>query len=477
MKKITIIQLNDVHAYLNLHQEAFYRSDTIEYRKSGGYARISTLLKNIKKESKNTLLFDCGDTLHGTFPVVDTKGEFMPDILNDLDINAMTGHWEFAYGPKRLKQITNRLNYPFLAANIYDKKTKKLVYSPSTILEKDGIKIGVIGLACNIIDKTMPSSFSEGIFFTNGTKELPQHIDQLKNKENVDLLILLSHNGFPQEVELVKRNKEIDICLSSHTHNRLFKPFIINNTIIMQSGAHGSFLGKLDLHLKDKKIESYEHELIEVSESIKPDAAIQKKIDDFLKPYEYLNEVIGKTKISFNRSLSLECSMDNLLLKSMKESVPAAICFSNGWRYGAPIPPGDITLNDLYNIVPMNPPISTVDLKGSEILQLLEDDLDKTYNYNPLEQMGGYVKRTFGMKVYLRVENPKNSRVQFAFINDERIIPDKEYKAAFITSQGVPEKFGNNRSKTEIHIVEAMRDYLKKELPLEPGLEETFVLI
>jgi hypothetical protein len=125
----------------------------------------------------------------------------------------------------------------------------------------------------------------------------------------------------------------------------------------------------------------------------------------------------------------------------------------------------------------MNPPISTVDLKGSEILQLLEDDLDKTYNYNPLEQMGGYVKRTFGMKVYLRVENPKNSRVQFAFINDERIIPDKEYKAAFITSQGVPEKFGNNRSKTEIHIVEAMRDYLKKELPLEPGLEETFVLI
>lgn len=477
MKKITIVQLNDVHAYLNLHEEAFYGKEHLEYRKCGGYARISSLLKDIRKNSKNTLLFDCGDTLHGTFSVVDTKAEFMPDILNDLGMDAMTGHWEFAYGPKRLKEITNRLNYPFLAANIYDKKTKKLVYPPTTILEKEGIRIGVIGLACNIIDKTMPSSFSEGIFFTNGTEELPQQIDLLKNVENVDLVILLTHNGFPQDVALIEQNKGIDICLSSHTHNRLYKPFVVNNTIIMQSGSHGSFLGKLELHIKDNKIENYIHELIEVSEDISADSDMQEKIDKHLKPYKYLEEIVGKTEVSLNRSLSLECTMDDLLLKSMKESVSAAICFSNGWRYGAPVPAGDITLNDLYNIVPMDPFISKVDLKGFEILQLLEDDLDKTYNNSPLEQMGGYVKRTLNMKVYVRVENPKNSRVQFAFINGQKLNPDTTYKAAFITSQGVPKKFGTNRAKTEIHIVAAMKNYLKKQSPLEFNLEDTFVLI
>ncbi|MFA5477908.1 MAG: bifunctional metallophosphatase/5'-nucleotidase [Bacteroidales bacterium] len=477
-EKINILQLNDVHGYMNLHNESYYEARGIAYRKSGGYARIATLINQIKSYGNATLLFDCGDTFHGTFPVVDTQGEILTDVLNDLDISAMTGHWDFAYGPKQLQVLLEKLNYPFLAANIYTKGTDALLFDPTVILEKNGIKIGVIGLACNIVDKTMPASFSEGIYFTDGTKELSQYIDQLKHEQEADLIVLISHNGFPQEVELVKQNPGIDICLSSHTHNRLYKPVVINNTIIIQSGAHGSFLGSLEITLdENKKIADFSHQLIEVSESTTPDKDLQQKIGKLLEPYKYLDEKVGETDFALHRNLSLECTMDNFLLQSMMAKVPADVYFSNGWRYGTPIPRGDVTLNDLYNIVPMNPPISTVTLSGEELLKMIEENLDKTYNNNPLQQMGGYVKRALGIKIYFKAENPNKTRVQSAFVNGEKVDPMAAYTAAFITSQGVPERYGKNRMQTNFRIVEAMQQYLAVNSPLKVSMYKTFELI
>jgi 2',3'-cyclic-nucleotide 2'-phosphodiesterase (5'-nucleotidase family) len=477
-RKINILQLNDVHGYMNLHNESFYEANKIVYRKCGGYARIATLLNEIRNIDCPSFLFDCGDTFHGTFPVVDTQGEILIDILKELDICAMTGHWDFAYGPEHLRKLIDKIDYPFLAANVYDKETLLDVFQPTAVSEKKGVKIGVIGLASNIVDKTMPRSFSKGLHFTNGMAELPRFIYKLKHKERVDILVLLSHNGFPQEVELVKRNPGIDICLSSHTHNRLYKPVKINETIIIQSGAHGSFLGKLELTINDNnKIVDFSHKLIEVSESIEPDRRMQQKIDNLLEPYGFLDKEVGETGCALNRNLSLECTMDNFLLKSMEAKVVADIYFSNGWRYGAPIPKGIVTLNDLYNIVPMNPQISTVVLSGKEIQKIIEDNLDKTYNSNPMRQMGGYVKRALGTKIYFRAENPKKTRIQAAFANGEKLDQQKNYKVAFITEQGVPEKYSKNSALTGISIVEAMQAYLSVNSPLEIKLMNTFEMV
>lgn len=476
-KQITILQLNDVHGYLNSHQELFYENSNLVYRECGGYARIATQIKKIREESKNVLLLDCGDTFHGTFPVIDSKGEILIPILNDLNFAAMTAHWDFAYGPKHLDHLVSKLNYPLLAANVYSKKTKQLVYPPVLIAEIDGLKIGIIGLACNIVDKVMPAFFSDGIYFTDGTAELPVYINQLRNENKVDIIILLSHNGFPQDVELIKHNKGVDVVLSAHTHNRLYKPFIVNNTIIIQSGCHGSFIGKLELIIEENKIAYYEHSLIEVSKNIIPDTVIQNKINAALLPYTYLQDKVGETLEPLNRGLSAECTMDNFLLESIKQSVVADVYFSNGWRYGAPIAKGDICLNDLYNIVPMNAEVSTVELKGSEIFELIESNLESTFSIEPLHQMGGYIKRTLGLSVYFKSENPNNSRVQFIFINGIELNPDKVYKAAFLTEQSVAKKFGINRKAAGINAVEAMQIFLKNNNPISISLDKTFILI
>jgi len=133
---LTILQINDTHGYFELHNELFWCGDKAVYKKAGGYARIATLFKQIKNEKNGKMIvLDNGDTIHGTFPAVNSKGAALVPILNELAIDAMTAHWEFAYGPDNFRSIVNKLNFPMLAINCYDKISGKLVFPPFHIIE------------------------------------------------------------------------------------------------------------------------------------------------------------------------------------------------------------------------------------------------------------------------------------------------------------------------------------------------------
>lgn len=169
--------------------------------------------------------------------------------------------------------------------------------------------------------------------------------------------------------------------------------------------------------------------------------------------------------------------MDNFLLESILEASGAELAFSNGWRYGAPVIPGPVTLNDLYNIIPMNPPIGTVELTGQELLEMLEENLERTFASDAYEQMGGYIKRCLGLTVYLKIENPAGHRLQQVFIGDEPLELARTYFSAFVTEQGVDQKYGKNRNALKIHAVEAMKGYLAKHQPLQIPLHGTFMVV
>lgn len=478
-KSLTIVQLNDSHAYFDLHQELFWQGNQAVYRLVGGYARIATLVKQMRAESEERLLFcDCGDTFHGTYPVVKTQGQALVPILNALGFDAITPHWEFAYGPVTFKQRAAELNYPTLAINIYDQATDERIFPPYSVKEIDGLRIGLVGIACNIVDKTMPPSFSEGLRFTLGREELPEIIDVLHSKEKVDLIVLISHLGFPQDMKLLSEVQGVDICLSGHTHHRLYKPVLQGKTLVIQSGCHGSFLGRLDLEIEDGEIVSHRHRLLEVKASTPPDPVVDDLVRQALAPYQdELSTVVGETVTALNRATMLETTMDNFLLQALLESTGAQLAFSNGWRYGAPIVPGKITLNDLYNIIPMNPPVSTTYLTGEELLTMLEENLKRTFALDPYDQMGGYVKRSLGLTVYIKIENPYGQRIQQVFVGNEAVEPGRTYHAAFVTEQGVARKYGSKRENHSEHAVDAMRAYLAKHRLLRAELRNTFVVV
>ncbi len=156
----------------------------------GGLARIKTVFDQLHSTFPNVLLADNGDTFHGTRAVIESRGKCLIRLMNRLGISAMTDHWDFAYGAEHLKELVSGFTYPFLAANVFSCETGQLALPPAKTITVGAIRVGMIGLACNIVDKVIPQHFSTGIRFTDGKQELPGMIQGLRQQEHCDVLVL-----------------------------------------------------------------------------------------------------------------------------------------------------------------------------------------------------------------------------------------------------------------------------------------------
>jgi sulfur-oxidizing protein SoxB len=324
----------------------------------------------------------------------------------------------------------------------------------------------------------MPKHFSEGLRFTLGNEELPHYVQHLRDNEDVDLIVVVSHLGYPQELQLAQEVAGIDVLLSGHTHNRLYDAVVVNGAIVMQSGCHGSFIGKLEVQVEEKRVRDFRHELIAIDESIKPDPEVEALVNAALEPHrDLLQRVVGQTKTALHRYTVLEASMDTLLLQALTDVSGVDLAFSNGWRYGAPISPGPITMNDLWNIIPTNPPITLCELTGGELWAMMEENLEHTFSRDPYQQMGGYVKRCRGVNIYFKVENPRGKRIQDFFVAGQRLQRSKTYTACFVTAQGVPLRYGRNRQDLDVHAITALQQYLEKHDAVSVDAARTIVAV
>jgi 2',3'-cyclic-nucleotide 2'-phosphodiesterase (5'-nucleotidase family) len=479
-RELTIVQINDTHGYLDAHQEMFRNGSGFSHRVVGGYAKISGLLKQVRQECgrDSVLALDNGDTLHGTFPAVHSKGEVLLEPLNKLELHAWTVHWDTVYGPHRLKELAGKLNHPLLAVNGYHDASDEPAFQPSVVVKRGGVTVGIIGIAAYIIDKTFPKQSSTGLRFTLGRDELPTQVRYLREREGAELIVVLSHLGFPQDCKLAAEVGGIDVLLSGHTHNRLFQPVVVNGATIIQSGCHASFVGRLDIEMDGTKVGGIRHRLITLDDSIASDADMQALVDGIYAPHrDMLAEVVGETATALNRYTTLESTMDNMLVDAIADAAGTEIAFSNGWRYGAPISVGNITVNDLWNIIPTNPLLETVDMTGAEVWDMMEENLERTFSPNAYKQMGGYAKRCRGVNIYVKIENPAGMRIQEFFVLGERLEKDKTYHVAFVTEQGVAKKYGHNRRALDITAIDALKQYLAKQRPIHAELHGTVVAV
>jgi len=463
-RSLTLLQLNDLHGYIEPHRELVRDGGEWTFVELGGLARIATLFDRVRRETEGAVIaLDNGDTFHGTHVAVASRGHALVPMMNALKMDAMTVHWEFAYTPEGVRELAAQLEYPILAINCYRKDDGDLHFAPWRVVERVGVRVGIIGIACPIVDKTMPPAFSEGVRFTIGNEELPGTIRHLRDREGVDLVVVLSHLGFPQDVKLARDTDGIDVIVSGHTHNRMHEAIIENGAIIFQSGCHGSFVGRLDLEIEAGRVASHRHQLIAIDDSLAQDVGVAGMVEDALAPARAeMSEIVGHIDTPLHRYAMAQSSMDDILLRAIAQTGGTDIAFSNGWRYGAPIAPGPVTLNDLWNIIPTNPEVATVELTGTELRTMIEENLERTFSPDPYDQMGGYVKRMRGLKLFLKAENPRGRRIDRLFAGASEVLPDSLYKVAFVTEQGVPKKFGRGRATTGIRAIEALRRMFAK---------------
>ncbi|MBI3654210.1 MAG: 5'-nucleotidase C-terminal domain-containing protein [Acidobacteria bacterium] len=474
VQRFTLIQQNDTHAYMEAHWEHFWRNGKPEYRRAGGYARAATIVRQIKAETDgHCLLADCGDTIHGTGPAMWTQGAAIVPALNALGVELMTpGNWEFGFGPEVLRARLAEMQFPVIACNVEQAASGDHEFPPSVVRDIGGVRIGFIGITSPIVTQTMPKKFGAGLRFTAPADTLPRCISQLRRDEQAELIVVISHLGFPQEVKLATEVPGIDVLLSGHTHNRLAEPVRVGQTLLLQSGFDGAFLGRLDIEVTNGRISTFRHQLIEVAESIVADSKTERVINEQLAPFrQRLNEVIGQTATALHRMTVLEATMDNLITDAYLELTGADVAFSHGWRYGAPIPPGAVTVGDLWQIIPTNPEIFVVEMSGAEIRHKLEKSLESVYAPDAFNQKGGYLLRVSGLNAIVRLNNPKGTRIEQLDIAGAPFEAERRYQVAAAGEQDV--KSGTSQQRTGTHAIEALREYFRRHSPVHADLSHT----
>lgn len=372
------------------------------YGKLGGLDRTATLVKSIRAErgEDKVLMLDGGDTWQGSYTCLKTNAQDMVDCMGLLKPDAMVGHWEFTLGADRVLEIIDSLDYPFLASNIVDLDWEEPVFESTRFFEKGGVKVAVIGQAMPYTPISNPHYMFPEWSFGLRTGLLQENVNKARDA-GAEVVVLLSHNGFDVDQKMARTINGLDVILTGHTHDAVPQALNIDNTLVMSSGSHGKYLGRIDLQVKGGKVVDYSSSLIPVfSDVIEPDPEMAAKIDEVRAPYEKeVNRVIGKTEGLLYRRGNFNGTWDDLICEGMIEERDAELAFSPGFRWGTTLLPGqDITIDDLYTETAMTYPfVYRLEFTGRQIKEILEDVCDNLFNKDPFFQQGGDMVRVGGM--------------------------------------------------------------------------------
>lgn len=468
MTRLTLIQQNDTHAHIAPHWELRWRDGQPEAWRAGGYAHIRALADGIRRETDGACVHvDSGDAIHGTGAAQWTKGAAMVPPLTAVGVEVMTpGNWEFGYGPEVLRERVGEMRFPVIAANVQRAESGALEFAPSVVREVGGIRVAFIGITSPIVSRTMPKPFGAGLRFTDALDVLPAAIAAVRDRDRPDLVVVVSHYGFAQEVEIARRVDGIDVILGGHTHDVIARAVVIGRTIITQSGAHGSYITRLDLEVAHGRVCDFTHRLIPVLADGPSNPDVAEVVEASLAPHrDALDDVVGETATLLHRGTVLEAPMDNLITAAYRESTGADVALSHGWRYGTPIPPGPITAGDLWQMIPTNPELFTIRLTGAELWRMLERSIERTFAGDTVRQQGGYIMRFAGMRVVARLNNPVGTRLQRLEIGGREVVADREYTVAAAGEQSVEKQEG--RALTGVRAIDSLRAYLARYRPAD----------
>src|SRR3954469_20726659 len=385
------------------------------YGRIGGVDRLATLIKAIRAErGDKVLLLDGGDTWQGSYTALQTRGADMVRIMNALKPDAMTGHWEFTYGAKRVEELVKQLAFPFLAGNVKEATWGDPVFQSSAVFERGGLRIGVIGQAFPYTPVANPRYLIPDWSFGIEEDKLAANVEKLR-ADKVDLVVLLSHNGFDVDRKLAARVKGIDVILTGHTHDALPAPVKVGDTLLVAAGSHGKFLARLDLEVRDRRIQAYEFRLIPVlSDAIAPDAEVAALIGEVRAPHrDTLDKVLGRTESLLYRRGNFNGTFDDLICRALLTEREAEIALSPGFRWGSTLLPGqEITGDDLFNQTAITYPAAyRTEMTGAYLKEVLEDVADNLFNPDPYYQQGGDMVRAGGPAYTPTYDKPVGQRI------------------------------------------------------------------
>lgn len=416
--QFTVLHMNDTHGH-------FWKSDKGEY----GFSALKTAIDGVRKEvtekGGEVLVLHAGDYNTGV-PESDMQNA-KPDIegLNMIGIDALTlGNHEFDNPLQLLDKQISWATFPFLSANVINKKTNQPLVKPYITLEKGGLKFAVVGLTTEDTAKLGNPDVTENVIFQDPVETAKATLKGIDDKQ-ADVKIALTHMGYyfneqhgmnaPGDVTLARRldKNAFDLIIGGHTHDTVCvndegtdlkakykpgdecKPDYQNGTWIVQAGEWGKYLGRADFEFKNGETKLVKYELIPINlkqkikledgkteyKLYKDEIAEDQKVFEHLKKYQDEGDKLLGVKVGSVKGDKLEGNRDvirfhqtnlgRLIAQSQMERVKADIGIMNSGGIRTSINEGDVTYKDILTVQPFGNMISTVDLTGKELIEYL----------------------------------------------------------------------------------------------------------
>ena len=432
--------------------------------KSGSYAQIATYVKDVRKNNKNVVLVDVGDAIQDNQVDVFAKDKKyykdhpIPKVLNEMKYDVFVlGNHEFNFGMKALDEILKDIKAKKLTANFYYKKNDKRYIDATTIIEKDGVKLGIIGLSTPMSAKFEEDTGNlKDMKFTSPTEEARTQVEKLKAK-GVDAIIAVTHMGIDNENnipdtgmrDVINAVDGIDVVIAGHMHKDVPSE-TIKNTLITEPHRYGTVVSEVDLtfDINDKK----EVKLVKKESKTVPVKALEadKKIAEIYKPYheklrELNNVVIGQTenemvpqetKHGVSAAFSKDTGLSSFINDVEQHYSGADVVTFSFDHQKARMDKGDIKKKDIiFNYRYAGGDVTVYEMTGKQLKEYMEwsanyfDTIqpgDTEYRYNAERKKSKYVTYDIfgGVNYKIDLRNPQGSKIVDLTLADGKPVTD-----------------------------------------------------
>ncbi len=418
--KVTLLQVNDV-----------YQFAPVDLGTRGGLARVSTLRKEIEKQSPNTLFLLSGDTISPSVESITYKGAQMIDAWNAAGLDYSTfGNHEFDFGPDVLRQRMKESKFKWIVANVIDKKTgKPFGDAPAYVIrEFDGVKVGIFGLTLE--ETKVTSRPGPDVEFLNPCETAKKIVSEI-HAQGAKTVVALTHLSMSEDKE-VARCADVDVIIGGHEHTLLESSS--GGAPIFKMTADARELGQIDLNISKNTgaVESIDWKVIPVTDKTKDDpqfAAINRKYGALLQE---LSLLVGRTAVDLDARSAVnrtqETNIGDFIADSFRTATGADVGLMNGGSIRADeiIAAGPLTKRDVLSTLPFKNKVVKVELSGATLRQVLEHGVARSAE----DAEPGRFPQVSGIRFTFDATHPPGSRIVSLTVNGKPLDEKKNYTLA-----------------------------------------------
>jgi 2',3'-cyclic-nucleotide 2'-phosphodiesterase/3'-nucleotidase/5'-nucleotidase len=479
---VTIMHTNDTHGNI---QE---------------FARRATAIENIRAKRTNTLLLDAGDVFTGTLYFSKYQGLKDAELMNMVGYDAMAlGNHEFDISSAVLANFMKAAKFSIVSANLdlsKDPDFKSAIgkFSPYVVKQLNGFKVGIIGLTTETFRETSSPSEYIGIF--SAIESTKKSVVALQN-QGVDKIIVLSHLGLYEDMELAEQVAGVDVIVGGHTHDKLDSALLIGNTAIVQAGQYGQHLGVLDVAF-DRKGNIVPAQINGRLIVLNPDSKVEGEAGE-VAAHPAVKAIVDKATAEIAEYRNVEVGMANVALDGVRANVRtketnlgnfiadsylaygkklknAQVALVNGGGIRESIAQGKITLGNVLTVMPFGNTMGVLDITGSQFKEAIENGVSN------VEKTDGRFPQIAGARYTFDKSKPAKQRVvtlEVKDLNGDFVAVDPKQTYRIVTNSFVMKggdgydmfNFASYREDLGVVDYEMFVEYLKTNNPVSAQVE------